>query len=600
MIGEIEPPKSKTGHICFTRLFISSIVVITLVILTVAIFLFPVNKIADNTNSISSLALIPYLTLFLMLFACWIIFIFLTAFLGKKYSNPVLYALSVCIYALVFLGFWTKFTGGNTYNQYTVSETHSLLQTGHLGFLNNNFFYRGYPALNVLLGPICLVLGTDLFVSQTLLLLLFSSIFGLFMLLAFKKISNNWGCAWLCVILLITANQTLSADLSLLWGGVFSFPLFAILLFFVSSKQMASTRWLLLIGMVFSVLTLTYFPASALFLLFIFVFTLLRRRPTRVLLLFGTIFLMLNIYISFSQLSVFIGLFTNQIQNLLNNPASAFLSTLFNPIRIASTGLQSTPLWGTFTQLFWVVLAILFALIVSSKKILKGLFHFPMTLENAWLTGGLITALLGGIIGGFGLLGGFQLIYRLMIYVPFFSIPLMIGVFISFSGRKRKISLTILIIVILILSFPTFLINHKAEDQVIDPTSSQQAFSFVFASYPYGNGLTLFSSVQDNYGLNLYYFPNAFYVNEREETYINVGANESSAFSRIDYVATSFLTSGSQTVYLWTPRMYAVMENLFGISPSSHNWIRVEEKLYANSNLVYNNGNNKVFYPEVK
>jgi hypothetical protein len=549
-----------------------------------------------NPNSMATLDLIPNLPIFAFLYILWILSVFLIAFLGKKYSSPRLYAVSICIYALVFLGFWSKFTGGNTYNQYSLSETHSLLLNGHLDFSNVDFMYRGYPALDILLSPLCLALNAEIFFSQTLLIVFFSTTFGLFMLLAFERVLKNWAYAWICVILLITANQTLSGHLSLLWGGVFSFPLLAILLFIVSSNQPRLKKWVL-IGLIFPVLTLTYFPASAFFLLFMFVYALLTRKVSRVLLIFlCIIFITCNLYISISQVAFFTGLFTSQIQSFFYDPASTLSLTVFNPVRIASTGLQTTPLWGKSIQIFWVLLIIPFAIVVSAKKFFKD-FHRPMATNNGWVAAGLLSAVIGGLTGGLALQGGFQLIYRLMIYVPFFSIPLMIAVFVSCNPKIRKLLFSFLIIGILLLSFPTFLVDHKQEDQNIDSVSSQQAFSFVFMSFPYGKGLTLFSSVQDNYGLNLYYFPYAIYVNERESVYVNVGANASNAFVALDNETSLFFGTGSHSVFIWTPRMYAVMENLFGISPDNQSWINIESKLTCNSQLVYNNGVNVVYYP---
>jgi hypothetical protein len=555
--------------------------------------IYPIDKIAIYSQ-IEPLELIHTPFIFGILFYFWFLSILFLAFLGVKRHKRYLLILSLCIYSLVFQGFWLKFTTGSLFGQYSVSQANYILSSHVIPFNVQNFFYRGYPMLDILTASSSLITNTSVFSSSPVLLVLFSSLFTVMMFLVYERILHSEKIAWLGVILLITGDQIIAQESSLLWGATLSFPLLALLLL-ISLKYESTVASMAVTLITFVSLSITYFPAPALFMLFLLIRSIITRKISKEFLALVILLVAANIYLSVTEFGPIVILTSIQISHVFANPLQTLSNTLSNPIRIASTGLVYIPLWAQVIQPLWVLILIPIALGIFLKRFAKGLLTANRNPDNAWLIAGIIATVIGGLLGGFAIPNGSQLVYRLTEYIPLFSLPAMLMVIKSLPSTRKTIAIAVVLLLVVGLSLPSFYVYHKQIGENIDNGSSQSAISFI-AVFKAPGSLTLYSSVQEAYGSNLYYLPTASYVNEGESVYLNSNSSTSQIWNVLDTITSHFISEKAGAVFYWTPRMYYTMESIYAVAPSASNWSQITNNLNLHSDMVFSSGDSFVYY----
>ncbi len=511
-------------------------------------------------------------------------------------ENRKVMAFCVGLYAVVFVGFWTKFTYQSTYQEYSYAQTSFMLGSGHLPLSIAQFIYRGYPSLDLVTGFLKLVSGAYLFAVGSSIMVVLGAIFAITIFLAYERIVGNSRLAFLSAVLLLTGDQVITQNGSLLWGSVLSFPLLALLLFFYTAGFRSKGRLISSLT-VFVTLTLCYLPAAAMFLGFATVHFLLTRRDPFPLFSYALVFVLSNVMFSLTQFSTVILWVSSQISNYVRDPVATLFSTLYNPVRVASGGLR-VPLWGQVTELFWVVVLVPIGLLASATLVAISWRRLSISRADYWLISGLVVSVLGAVLGGLLIANGNQLLVRLLEYVPFFTIPFLVKIAAGLKLGRTKLGLAVIFLILLILPLPTFLIDHKSETVLIDSQATFDSYAFASQRTQTPANRYIFSSDIDSTGLNLYFFPNATYFNEGDGAYTAAGANVSSAWISLSRTVSEFIHFGTgSAVYIWSPKMYSQMDTFYGVLPSDPNWALIQYTIGSGASLVYSNGNNYIFSP---
>ena len=140
-----------------------------LMLLTLVILLFPVN-LTFEFHLVQSLYIFDNLALFGALYYLWLGLLLLLLFSGKggDYEKLAL----VCLFALVFRGFWTVISSGAyPWQDGTTFAAHMsyLERFGSFTLDNPNFGYFNFPALPILGSATSLISGLEIFDTATLL-----------------------------------------------------------------------------------------------------------------------------------------------------------------------------------------------------------------------------------------------------------------------------------------------------------------------------------------------------------------------------------------------------------------------------------------------
>lgn len=578
------------------RLATNRMVEFSVLVLTGFFFMYPINSRVPADSAIQALAAFPNLPLFLGLFLVWGICLGFTTANAMRHASRLELLFSISCLSLVFLATWVRFTMGSTHGQYSISQANFILGNGFLPFDVGNFIYRGYPSLDLLIAEFSSLLHISLFLTGTVLTIVFTLVFAWFTFLYLENILRNRTYAWIGAALIVIGNQTLTVSMILMWGGVLGFPSLAILLFLLA-KGIKTTPARVAMLSVFAMLSLAYFPTPTLFLGIGLLTLLWYRDGASIFLGILVTFLVINLFVSISMSTTLISLFYTQGVSLLNNPLVTILSTLSNPVRVAATGLLRVPLWAQATQIAWVILLLPASLLVFFPRFVHVLIGKDKKRYDRILVSGTIVSVAGAVVGGLAISNGSQFVYRLIEYVPFFAVPGMLLVVSNFSRVSRRRVTSVLFLFILLLAIPTFFVDHKSLSIQMNSPSDDIGFSFVAASFPGGKGLTLYSSSQDSYGNDLFYFPMATLVNEHEGVYLGNGATQSGAWNALHSEVRRFLAYSPQTLFAWSSTMYSPMFSVYGVLPSDANWTSLAHQMASGSNLVYCDGSFLTYAP---
>jgi hypothetical protein len=537
-------------------------------------------------NPLSSVPIFENLPVFFTLYNVWIM---LVVFLLVKTKGTLHHILLLSLFSSVFLGFWIALTpfGQSADSAYQMGHLQYILTNGHIDPTSHSLGYFQTPGFAILTASFAQLLGLEVFATGTFFLLFSVFAFTFLVYAVYRQFIKNSTIVPIAVIFLIQGNLSISLSQDFHPQNL-AFLFFASFLLLLLPNHFSLKRQLLFVILFTSLVTV--YASLSFGLLFIFfaliIISVLNKSDRdrsntismylKISLVSIIIFVIWGIYqesslfISTAQLipEIFIGGFQERT------------SWLFNVGRV-NLG-QQIPFWANFTRLFW--LAIVFGLggFISLLQIRKGKLDQKTKKVFACIVGCLAFGFFAFIISP----GGNQF-YRILLYTPFLMVPIILGFF-----AKRKSLLSLALIVLIIMSFPTFLVNNsRVSYSTIYPTEVS-AGNFLADSYGTGTNVQLFSTIWCESFTYLKTY-NAMSFNEGDIAYTSIDQY----WHQVNLVLNFFENNvANEKIFIRSDKFGMASQHLLSISPSDPKWIVYMEKLSQN-NQIYSNGKITFYAP---
>jgi hypothetical protein len=152
---------------------------------TIIVILYPI-KLQLIYNSISSQLIFTNLPLFMVIYSVWLIYIVLLLFYIKA---KMARAFLLCLFSLVFLGFWIIAAplGGTADSPWIMGHVNYILANGNINPSNQYLSYFNFPSLPILGTFLSLSMSINVF-SMSLFYLIFSCLFFTCTLFMYSRI----------------------------------------------------------------------------------------------------------------------------------------------------------------------------------------------------------------------------------------------------------------------------------------------------------------------------------------------------------------------------------------------------------------------------
>ena len=573
---------------------------IALLLLTSAILLFPVN-LESEYHALESLYIFgDKLWLFAIIFVSWML-VLLLLMLSRigEWQRITL----VGIFAVIVFGFWIIIApyGGYADGLVNMGHVQYLFQTGSVPFDSPNLAYFQYPGLHLTGFALSGISGLEILEIRTFFLIFCRVILAIMLYLLFSRSIRNPQMASLSVLFLIFGGILITR--TVFHPGITALIFFVMLLYFlVKGGAMSKPAIIILFIICFSALTITYVPLPI-----FFIFTLagiyftdkVKRLKTInfiLLVLCGAIFIVWEMFWATRMFEGLIGHFSDFFAAFLNP-----LERLFPMMGTAEQVFgESTPLWATLTRYFWLLVVYVFSVILAMKNLftIKRLDSIE-TIE----TGGLWGIFFASALAIFAFEEGTQWARALM-YIPFLAAPIIIK-FIS-QCRQDKIymrltntaliqrnanifSLAAVPLVLLVMAFPTFLVNHSS-------INTQSVYEYELSSGEFVRNncdedeLLFISDIITVYSF-VYYIPDAELSHPAQSWDISTEEELwQSFYKRIE----RFESSSKTAIFAITERFLQPYHSMYAISESDPEWFEFIDE-FSPYDLIYNNGHTQIY-----
>jgi len=575
---------------------------IVLLLLTSAILLFPVN-LEFEYHAVESLYIFgDYLWLFGILFVLWMaVLLLLLLTKSGEWQRITL----IGIFAVVFFGFWVIIApyGGWCDGLVNMGHVKYLLQTGNIPFDHNTLAYFQYPGLHLTGFTLSEILGIDITEIRTFFLVFCRVLLAILLYLLFARSIKNPQMASLAVIFLVCGALLITR--TVFHPGVTAIIFFAMMLYFLlKGGALAKPALISLFIICFGALTITYVPLPVFFIFVlggIYIINNVNKQKSVNLTLFVLCAVIFLIWQMFWATRMFEGL-AGHMEDFI----AAFEDPLERLLPMFATGTQSlgeaTPVWASLTRYFWLLFLYFFGVILAIRNLfgIKKLDSIE-TVETGGLWGILIASAVAILAFSEGTQWG-----RTLMYVPFLAVPIIIK---FISGRRQekpdygfinnslfqnqravnKFSMITVPLLLLILSFPTFLVNHS-DINTISVYEYELSSGEFTRCYFDDDDLLFISDVITVYSFS-YYIPDAEMSHPIQVWDI---ADEEELWAAFQRRIERFNTYKETAVFAVTERFSQPYVSAYSIDETESEWIAFISQLMP-YNMIYNNGHTNIY-----
>jgi uncharacterized membrane protein len=455
-----------------------------------------------------------------------------------------------------------------------------------LGNPNVSIGYSDFPGFHILASSVCQIAEIGVFQARSLLLPLYILLLAAMLYLLYARSLKNAYAGAFAALLLIGGSLGLATR-------IIFYPTILGLVFLVSSLMLLSkyqrepfgtARDKLILILFFLALTLTHF-ATALYFIFVLLAIYLMQKVGKmslvnfsIILLFGTVFMAWEIYGAIGTFSHLAEFPLKFLDDLSEGHFGAF--EYFSVLAGANVG-EGFPIWANITRIFWWLAIFVFGLVLA----LKNLFAMQkLDLAGKRDTYALIgVAILSGVLILITPSGG--QFYRYLVYAGFFAVPIIIGFFLRFRPRRRKIILGCAATLFLLLSVPTFLAHHNTiSTSAIYPHECAAGEFLQSTAYVQSEDMTTFSGAGTASVLE-YYVPNAHL--HFDPSWV---MSEDEFHEGLDSLVTGFEKQQDPSgIFVFSKKLTLRYEHLFGITADDPAWTELRE-MVSHENEFYDNG----------
>ncbi|MFA5628904.1 MAG: hypothetical protein WC958_01365 [Dehalococcoidales bacterium] len=573
--------------------YVRQLLWIVLLLLSSAIFLFPV-KLKFQYFSVESLYIFgDKLWLFCVLFLLWIT-VLLILLLTR--INEWQRILLIAIFALVFFGFWVVITpyGGWCDGLVNMGHVKYLAQVQEIPFSHDTLAYFQYPGIHLTGFALSEITGIDITQIRTFFLIFCSIIQAIFLYLLFNRLLKNKQAASLAVIFLICGALLITRTV---FHPAVTASVFFVILFYLLTKdnKLDNPPVMVLFILSFVALTITYLPSSLFFIFAlsgIYIINRLKKQKTfPITLIIFCMFVFLSWQIFWA--TRMFGDLTAHIEDFI----AAFNNPLERLMPIFGTASQSlaadTPLWAGLTRYFWLAALYLLGIILALRNAFKiKKLDFNETVETGALWGILIASLIAILAFGEGTQW-----HRILVYAPYLIAPIIIRALYKVPDilYRGKITCTqnymplLLSALLILIALPTFLVNHASINTQSIYKYELRSGEFVANNFNQNellfisDGVTVYSFA--------FYIPDAVLAHPAQPWDIN---SEKELWASIQEKSEQFQNSSATALFALTERFDQSYRDVFDIDKTSKEWLGLIWELESN-NLIYNNGHAKIY-----
>ncbi len=557
---------------------------ILLGLLSTTLLLFPVQHVNEYT-SIQAPNLFEKLPLFGFIFCTWMLTLILLVFFKNDKGNRIdcENLILATIFGLVFLGFWVIITPHGSFADgiFNMGHVNWLVNEGGIATEHHNLFYFDYPGMHLLSCCISQMSGMDVFEVRTVFLLINIVLFSALTYLFFTKILKSNRFAFLCVLLLMMGSVFLVKKMHIFTPGAWGYTLFiAVLVILVTTGSKffgAKVADRVLVLILFAAMVVSYFASPLLVplvLVGIFVVqTAAGDNKSRISSLTISLFLLMVVgWGTFWTWKIY-GNLTVFLPDAWESLKSGEFTSI--PLTLAKSNVGSSlPLWATLTRLFWWILL--------GFSTFIGLYKLVRVKRLGWIEkiiiGGLIGVIILTLIGVFGTHGG-QQFTRFLLYAPIFSFPVLL-MFLSESGRGRRIGSTLLIVLVFALGLPTFLSAVNLVGTEAIRSYDLKAGEFLQKSSKDDEDLIVYSPTYVATAWVPYYVPGAELHWVTEKTFYE--ESEDQVWKETEELATKFkardwAAQNNQKVFIRSEKDLTFYQHLLAVYPDNPKWEALDE-----------------------
>ena len=565
------------------------------IMLTCIILLFPTH-LHYEYHPVQSPYVFDNLPLFSVIFAIWLGLLLLLLFTTKTKVKGNWEGLAlVVVFSLVFLGFWGILTpdrqADGIWNLATVGY---IVSSGTVA-PHANVGYLDFPGIHILAAALSQVTGFSIYISAVVILIVFALLLSSLLYLLFSKTIEDPRLAGFAVLLAIQGNwtQSLSAFFWPRYIGLIFLVIFLVLLNRKADTVIGTMQDRILIIILLAAVTVSYFVTSMTFffiLLGILLVQLVSRSHVKDREITGTypgvmvdwssiiFFLMIPLMWELYYAVNFFGTIAQWIPGFVKDMAGGELFSGVLQVAGANFG-GSVPMWANVTRWFWLF----FIYGLGGILALVSLFRIrKLNLTEKVAIGGLIGIIVVGVIGLFLSPGGTEA-QRILMYAPFFLLPIIFCYFLKLKERIRNYALILMFIIFFTLSFPTFLANNSRIVTDAYYPYDYASGEFMESKFGTGQGLAIFGVADTELPL--------VYAGVRDATYYATWAtikNKIDMWQQIGNLMISWgYSTGQNNMFILSQRGMGVFQRSFGVSVNDPGWSQLEQQL-SGSNLIYN------------
>lgn len=566
---------------------------ILLLLLTMAILMFPVH-LEYEYHTIQSLYILGNnLSLFGVLYCVWMLLL-LVLILSRREAKWEKLAL-VCLFVMVFLGFWVIITPYFRHQDEWLNASHVqyLLQEGRITLTPRFLDYFQWPGLHLTGTALSQITGLSIFKVRTLFGVFENLLLATLFYVLLLRYLKNPSIAAIGVVLFILGTITIGKAIPFHpeTFGLLFLPLFLILLSRHEHTFLETWQDKLLMIIVFMAITITHLITSLALILILAAIYLVQKIDRKVSLTsVNLVILSIVIFLAWEMYCAFFG-FGELLKLIWQELHGIQFYNIFLSAETAM-GARTSPLWATGTRIFWWI----FVYVFGSILWLKSLFRLKKLspLEKKYV-GGLAGIIALTIIVTLAGMGGFQFA-RFLKYASFFTIPLILLFILNLDDFKRRFSIALLTILLFALSLPTlFVYNNMIMTQAFYP-SEVSGSKFLKSVYGEGEELDIYCGIFHR-PLNRYWLPKVNVY--REDDLIYFEGNPRKLWPTVNVIVDRFLNwygEREHSVYVYSNRLTGSYQHVFGFEPTHPEWLKVKNKL-SGENKVYTNGDYQIYVP---
>jgi hypothetical protein len=533
------------------------------------------------------------LPFFTALFYTWLAILIFLLFSGNGAKNDNWERLALlCIFALVFLGFWVIMLpyGQGVDAICNLAHVKYLENEGRINLTNQNLRYFNFPGLFLATSALSQITGLNLFTTGNLMVLMTVIMIAVLLYILFVILLKSVRYALLTVMLTILGSRGLNS--ASFHPGYFQFIFICLFLILLSRQEsilFERQRDKLILTLLLTAATITYFIASTSFFFIvtgIYLVCKLRKQNSTgipIFLLLVIIPLSWELYYAvqiFNELIVFIRGVTEDV--IAGEKLTAFLLQMEQAIG------GETPAWASIIQSFWLIFIYGFGGFLAIKHLIqKKELNLLETRELGGLLGVFLLALLSGIISPYG----FRFI-TFIIYAPIFLAPLIVRSLLNPSNRWRKYTLAVLLTICFVLAWPTTLVYHSTISSNALYAQDIVAGEFLESLCNKSNIKYIFSNQRQGIDVGRYYAWNVIFMGPPEPYELT---HEEALWNSIKSLVEKFKQSDGGIFANSERAKYRWMFEL-GIRPTDSRWQKIENNLLER-NKVYENGLIQLYSP---
>jgi len=557
-----------------------------------ALLVYPTSFVRPPVADMESAEVIQPFGLFGVMFVAWALAMLTLLVLRARHpprsAGNVAF---VALFAAVFWGFWIKNTpwGGGFDSLYTAGIARYVQDFGRVSPGIANLVYFDFPGLHIVAAGLGLASGLDALVVATLLRMTFAVLGAAAVYCSIALVVDSSALALIGAVLFIQGNIIHVATAFIFFPAVLGLVLLETLWLYAMVGQLAGGRLPEAIGflIVFVSLAVSHFVTSATAVVIVGVLAALRLTGrSRELPWQGA----LRVLVVVAVLVAWEAYWTvSNFKNLILSLAD-FHFGFTGPQQSLQGGFFQLPEWATATRMVWLALAAGFVLVA----LLRIAHRRTLTTPVQWLYAcGLVGVLLAGGLATVMSEGGLQF-SRLIYLPPLCSIPLVLGLFLA-RRRLSRVLVTVSVALLAVTALPSFLVSQHGVYTSSVPDDQVAVGRYLEQLYGEGAGLSAYGNFNAARAGVFAYFTRSATIRSHDRF------ERATFWPAEDALLDEFMEQGSggcRRVFVFEERSRTALYRMtYAIEPEDPRWDTVREDLAGSANLVYANGNGRVYVP---